>query len=192
VRLNKWFFRKNPDFEVISAAVSDQPGEAEFNVSSDLYGSSLFQPADSRPYETIKVPVLTLDEIAAEKKLSGRGLLKIDVQFTEHLVLAGARQLLRQVDVLLLELSLFRFAPDALLFPEMYELVRSLGFNYCEDVGGWRSPIDGTTRQKDVLFVRDHLLVQGKREEDMPAVVTPLPEAAMVPEPVALAVLSAR
>ena len=161
VRLNKWYFRRNPDFEPIAAAVSDKPGEAELNVSPDLYGSSLLQPADSRPYETVRVPVLTLDQIAAERKLTGRGLLKIDVQFTEHLVLAGAQQLLKQVDVLLLELSLFKYAPGAMLFPEMLELVRELGFNYAEDIGGWRSPIDGTTLQKDVLFVRDSLFIQG-------------------------------
>ena len=40
-------------------------------------------------------------------------------------------------------------------------LVSSLGFNYYEDVGGWRSPVDGTTLQKDVLFVRDALFSQG-------------------------------
>jgi hypothetical protein len=91
-------------------------------------------------------------------------LLKVDVQFTEHLVLAGARQLLDQVDAVLLELSLFRYAPGAMLFPEMCELVRSLGFHYYEDTGGWRSPVDGTTLQKDVLFVRDRLFVQGARK----------------------------
>jgi len=111
VRVNKWYFKRNPDFETVAAAVSDHPGEAELNVSPDLYGSSLLHPGDSRPYETLKVPILTLDQIAREKKLVGRGLLKVDVQFTEHLVLAGATQLLEQVDALLLELSLFRYAP---------------------------------------------------------------------------------
>ncbi len=161
VRVNKWYFKRNPDFEAIAAAVSDCPGEAELNVSPDLYGSSLLHPGDSRPYETLKVPILTLDEIAREKKLTGRGLLKVDVQFTEHLVLAGAKDLLQQVDALLLELSLFRYAPEAMLFPEMCDLVRRLGFHYSEDIGGWRSPVDGTTLQKDVLFVREPYFVQG-------------------------------
>ena len=177
VRINKWFFRRNPDFEPITAAVSDQPGEAELNVSPDLYGSSLLKPGDSRPYDSLKVPVLTLDQIARERELKGRGLLKVDVQFTEHLVLAGARQLLERVDVLLLELSLFRYAPGALLFHEMCELVRRMGFNYCDDIGGWRSPVDGTTLQKDVLFVRDSLFVQGTHQ---PSKRTALP----APEPV--------
>jgi FkbM family methyltransferase len=161
VRLNKWYFRANPDFEPVTAAVSDKAGEAEFKVSDDLYGSSLLHPGDHRPYETIRVPVRTLDEIAIEKKITGRGLLKIDVQFAEHLVLAGAREFIKQVDALVLELSLFRYAPEALLFAEMFDLVRSLGFHYCEDIGGWRSPVDGTTLQKDVLFVRERYLLRG-------------------------------
>jgi FkbM family methyltransferase len=187
LRLNKWYFRRNPDFEAIAAAVSDKPGAAELNVSPDLYGSSLLHPGDSRVYETVKVPVVTLDQIAREKKLSGRGLLKIDVQFTEHLVLAGARQLLDQVDALLLELSLFRYAPEAMLFPEMYELVRGLGFHYYEDTGGWRSPADGTTLQKDVLFVRDRLFVQGAHKPAQRVAAVATAEPAEVSEPVGLA-----
>ena len=68
------------------------------------------------------------------------------------------------MDALSLDLSLFRYAPEALLFPEMCDLVRGLGFHYYEDMGGWRSPVDGTTLQKDVLFVRDSLFVQGSRK----------------------------
>ena len=186
VRLNKWYFKKNPDFETIAAAVSDRPGEAELNVSADLYGSSLLRPGDSRAYETVKAPILTLDQIAREKRISGRGLLKVDVQFTEHLVLAGARQLLEQVDALLLELSLFRYAPEAMLFPEMCDLVRSLGFHYSEDLGGWRSPVDGTTLQKDVLFVRTGLFVQGSHK---PADRTPIAPASLPAELPAVALV---
>ncbi len=187
VRVNKWYFKRNPDFETIAAAVSDRPGEAELNVSPDLYGSSLLHPGDSRPYETLKVPILTLDQIAQEKKLVGRGLLKIDVQFTEHLVLAGATQLLEQVDALLLELSLFRYAPEAMLFPEMCDLVRKLGFHYCEDIGGWRSPVDGTTLQKDVLFVRDRYFVQGSHKPAKRNV--PISQPTESPAPAALAIV---
>ena len=183
VRANKWSFKRNPDFESIAAAVSDQPGEAELNVSPDLYGSSLLQAPGAPGPEVIRVPVVTLDQVAREKKLTGRGLLKVDVQFTEHLVLAGAREMLKQVDALLLELSLFRYAPEAKLFPEMCELVRSLGFHYYEDTGGWRSPVDGTTLQKDVLFVRDSLFVQGARKPAPRVAVTPTPETAETVSP---------
>ena len=185
-RTNKWYFRRNPDFEPICAAVSDQPGEAELNVSPDLYGSSLLHGGGSQTNETVKVPVVTLDQVARDKKLTGRGLLKIDVQFTEHLVLAGAQQVLKQVDALILELSLFRYAPQAKLFPEMCDLVRNLGFHYYEDVGGWRSPVDGTTLQKDVLFVRDALFTQGGHKPAEHTARSSTPEPKPVAEPAAL------
>jgi FkbM family methyltransferase len=153
-----WYFRKHPDFECVPVAVSDQPGATELNVSSDLYGSSLLHPRDFRSYEPFPVPVSTLDRVARERQLAGRGLLKIDVQFTEHLVLAGALELLPRVDALIIELSLVRYASQPMLFPEMCELLENLGFRYYEDLGGWRSPVDGTQLQKDVLFVKKHLL----------------------------------
>lgn len=159
MKISDWYYKRNPEFECVPVAVSDRPGEADFSVSDDLYGSSLLRPADLRSYDTLKVPVRTVDQVAREKKLSGRGLLKIDVQFAEHLVLAGAKDLLPQVDALLVELSLVRYAPQALLFPEMCELIRKMGFRYYEDTGGWRCPVDGTMVQKDVLFVRENLFL---------------------------------
>ena len=158
VKKNNWFFTQHPQFECLAVAISDHPGEAEFDVSNDLYGSSLFTPADSRTYDCIKVPIRTLDDVAREKKLTGRGLLKIDVQFAEHLVLAGAKELLPQIDAILVELSLFRYASQARLFHEMCDLIRQLGFQYFEDVGGWRCPIRGIQLQKDVLFLRENLV----------------------------------
>ena len=158
--MNDWYFRQHPQFECVAVALSDSPGEAQLRVSEDLYGSSLFYPGDSRTYQEIKVPVLTLDQVAHDKVLTGRGLLKIDVQFAEHLVLAGAKTVLSQVDALIVELSLVRYNPRALIFPEMYNLIQELGFRYYEDVGGWRSPVDGTTLQKDVLFVRNELFTE--------------------------------
>lgn len=154
VQENNWFFRKHPNFECVPVALSDKVGEMDLGVSNDLYGSSLLRPSDLRTYEPLRVSVLTLDELARQKEVFGRGLLKIDVQFAEHLVLAGAPQLLPQIDVLIVELSLFRYSQEARLFEEMCELIRGLGFRYYEDVGGWRSPVDGTLLQKDVVFVR--------------------------------------
>ncbi len=169
-KLNTWYFRKNPEFECLPVAVSDRPGEARLSVSNDLYGSSLLQPADTRTYDSVTVSVRTLDQIWEEKKILGRGLLKIDVQFTEHLVLNGAKKLLGQVDALLVELSLFRYASQAMLFPEMCELIRQLGFRYYEDTGGWRCPVDGTMLQKDVLFVREDLFLYHSKSLETPPV----------------------
>jgi FkbM family methyltransferase len=211
--MNDWYFRRHPDFECVPVAVSERPGVAELRLTEDLYGSSLFSappntannllPAVDPPSplprgegrgegswkqeNSLKVTVQTLDQVADEKQLAGRGLLKLDVQFAEHLVLRGAKKILPQVDALIVELSLFRHNPQALTFPEMYELIRSLGFRYYEDIGGWRSPVDGTTLQKDVLFVREHLFLEKSSrstQADTPAESDAKGQLRMEPAPV--------
>jgi FkbM family methyltransferase len=144
------------NFETVEVAIAEAKGELEFKVSLDLYNSSLFSVGQYAPSELVKVKVRTLDDIASEKRIQGRGLLKIDVQFAEHLVLAGATQLIEQVDAVILELTLTRDHPKAKTFIEMMELMDQLGFRYFDDIGDWRDPQTGVLRQKDGLFVRKH------------------------------------
>jgi FkbM family methyltransferase len=153
------YLRKvSPPGEVFEVALGTEPGKVKFRVSSDLYGSTVLEPEDSRGYQEISVPMTTLDEIQAEWKVQGRGLLKLDVQGAEHLVLAGAKSFLSQVDVLIIELSLFSLTPGALGMEEMLPLLTEHGFEYYDDVGEWRSPADGRLLQKDVTFVRRGLV----------------------------------
>lgn len=149
--------KESANFEIVQVAISNQKGVARFQVSADLYGSSLLSPSDSREYESVEVPITTLDDLAAERSIKGRGILKLDIQFAEHLALEGGRKFLSQVDVVIVELTLMRLAKGAKTFIEMVEIFRDLGFRYYDDVGEWRSPQDGTLIQKDVLFVRNDL-----------------------------------
>jgi FkbM family methyltransferase len=153
-----FYLTQIPNAELLELAVSNQPGSTSFQVSPDLYGGSLFHPADFRSYETVNVQVKTLDGIAEELHISGRGLLKIDVQCAEHLVLEGASQFLSQVDAVVAELSLVRYDERALVYLEMLELMNQLGFRYFDETGEWRSPVDGTLLQKELVFVRKDLL----------------------------------
>lgn len=105
--------RQHPEFEWVQAAVSNQTGTVTLQASGDLYGSSLLPIADARSYQPIKAEAITLDALARQKNLTGRGLLKIDVQCAEHLVLEGAGKMLQQVGALLIELSLEPAAPGA-------------------------------------------------------------------------------
>lgn len=146
------YHQLHPEFEWVAAAASNEEGEAFFNVSQDLYGSSLMNPEDNRDYRAVRVQVRTVDGIAAEKQVSGRGILKVDVQFAEHLVLEGARELLARIDFLVLELTLKRGAPEAKTFLEMINDLECLGLSYFDDVGGWRCPRTGALEQKDVVL----------------------------------------
>jgi FkbM family methyltransferase len=150
---------KKPGFELIEAAIGDKPGKAEFSVSSDLYGSSLIAVSDIvSVVDKISVPIKTVDEISFEKKLKGRGLMKIDVQFAEHLVIEGALQTIQEkVDFIILELTLARVHPSAKTLLEMSNRMAELGFRFFDQVGGWRVPETGELEQLDVVFVRDGL-----------------------------------
>jgi FkbM family methyltransferase len=144
-----------PSFIIEHAAASDHPGRATFKVASDGYNSSLISVSDVvQETESIEVNVRTVDQLVAKHSLAGRGVLKIDVQFAEHLVLAGAKDTLaNSIDFLVLELTL-RPPPQGKSFNEMLALTDELGFVPFDDVGSWRSPKNGILEQKDFLFVR--------------------------------------
>ncbi len=154
-----YYLKNIPKAKFLEIAVSNQSGQLSFQVSPDLYGSSLLTPADFRDYETVTVAVKTLDQVAQEEQLQGRGILKLDVQCAEHIVLEGASNFLNQVDLVVAELSYIRYDEKALIFLEMLNLLDQLGFRYYDETGEWRSPIDGTLLQKEVVFIRQDLLI---------------------------------
>lgn len=149
-------------YQLIEAALSDQSGDAEFLVSNDLYGSSLLKVDESiRNVDKAKVKVLTLDELADQHDWAGPILLKIDVQYAEHLVIAGGENFIRSnVDALILELSIEREHPDAKTYCEMLDLMDQLGYRLVDEAEGWRTPKNGVLEQKDSVFVRRDLLTQ--------------------------------
>ncbi len=149
----------NPHYELVEAAISDKEGEVTFSVSSDLYGSSLIQVSDVvEVVDEVTVPVRTVDAIAAEKRIEGRGLLKVDVQFAEHLVIDGALRLLaEQTDVVILELTLPRVASNSKTLLEMCVRMDELGYRVYDLAGEWRVPKSGELEQMDVVFTRKSL-----------------------------------
>jgi len=142
-------------FEILECAVCDHEGTAEFRVSADLYNSSLIAVGSvSAQTDLVRVPMRTLDSLAAEHDLKGRGILKLDVQFSEHLALAGAQRLLGSVDVVIVEANLIKQTPDMMDLRALLEFMTGAGFDWFDEVGEWRNPQTGRLEQKDVLFLR--------------------------------------
>ena len=126
----------------LDVAVADKPGRSLLTVSSDLFGSSLIAAANK--IDVVEVEVVTLDQIVREQRLSGRGLVKVDVQFAEHLVIEGAlRALAENIDILILELSLTRVTPEHRTFLEVAQRLHELGFRMFDVVGEWRDTETG-------------------------------------------------
>ena len=100
-------YRNRPQFERIPAAVGESGGSAKMHVSKDFYGSSL------------------LDVLAAKHQIRGRGILKIDVQFAEYAVLAGALEFLKQVDFIFAGTNITVFVPGTKTFSQIIDLLVS-------------------------------------------------------------------
>ncbi|MBV8481236.1 MAG: FkbM family methyltransferase [Verrucomicrobia bacterium] len=162
-RLDNQIYSMHPEFVAIAAAAGDQSGQANLNVSSDLYSSSFLDGAEGSPdrsWEKVQVPIRTLDEISSTLSIKGQGILKIDVQMAEHLVLDGANHFLKQIDVVCLELSLDRFTPSAKTLFEMLMKLHALGFEYFDTAGSWRQSRSGRLIQQDTVFVRSSVAEQ--------------------------------
>ena len=150
--------------ELIEAALSNQTGQTEILVSDDLYGSSLINvDTQIRSTHSTQVEVLRLDDLAREKGWSEKTVVKLDVQYAEHLVIDGGLDFIdKHVDALILELSLEREHPRAKTYIEMVQMMRDLGYELVDEMEGWRNPSTGRLEQKDSVFVRSSLM-QGRQ-----------------------------
>ena len=143
--------------ELLETAVSNFDGELEIEVSDNLYGSSFISLGpNAASGHKLQVPVVTLDRIVEERKVTGRGLLKIDVQHAEHLVIEGATVLLTNaVDCVVVELSIARPHLEIRSLMEMATRIEALGFQWVDNAGEWRSTTDGRLEQLDLVFLRN-------------------------------------
>jgi len=150
----------HPEFKWVAVAVSNRAETITFNMAPDLYGSSFLADSgfsEEGACKQLRVPAKPLSALAPELGIKGNGLMKIDVQFAEHLVLEGAKEFLDQIDVIFVELSLGRLQVQAKTFPEMLNYLRGLGFEYFDVAGWWRDPQTGQLLQQDAVFTRRSL-----------------------------------
>ena len=85
---------------------------------------------------------------------SDRVHLKLDTQGTEADVLLGARETLDQVVTIELEMSLAPLYENQLLMPQMFEMLRELGFRCVWIERAFTDPVSGHALQVDGLFLR--------------------------------------
>lgn len=146
--------------EYIISAAGSKEGSFILNVHKDFHGSTLLNEEDGHAADGIprEIPVTTLNKLYHEHnwKQFNRILLKIDVQGFELEVLKGANEVLNNVDVIILEVSLFRFLKDS---PDFYDIVtymKNIGYVVYDIIGGINRPFDHALGQKDLVFVKEN------------------------------------
>jgi FkbM family methyltransferase len=145
--------------QYVLAAAGAASGTATFNVHADqLDGSSLLKEVEGAAVDGVprQVPVVTIDQVCAEKGAKAPYLLKVDVQGAELQVLAGAERTLRETEVVILETTLFGTIIGG---PQIFDVVvkmKEYGFVAYDIFGSLYRPLDNALAQTDVVFVREH------------------------------------
>ena len=149
------------NMQCFNLALSDEEGEAEFHLNKFSFSSSLFKMTDTHkemfPFTknetTVKVKTSKIDNVLKNVGLGG-ALLKMDVQGAELTVLKGATNLLKEIDVIQLEVSFLNFYEGQPSVEDLITFLRSFGFNAFLQV----SPIFDKDKllYSDFIFMRNN------------------------------------
>jgi len=145
--------------QYVLAAAGASSGTATFNVHADqLDGSSLLKEVEGAAVDGIprQVPVVTIDEVCAEKNAKGPYLVKLDVQGAELLVLSGAQRTLLETEVVILEATLFATMIGGQQLYDLVAKMKEYGFVAYDIFGFLYRPLDNALAQTDMIFVREN------------------------------------
>jgi FkbM family methyltransferase len=150
-----------PGSIAVQAAAGRSPGEGDFVVDPTLSGSSfLLKP---KVGEVRKVPIVTLDGLAAQHRLEGPFVVKLDVQGYELEVLAGAERVLQQTEAVIAEASLWadRKRPGMARLVDLMTWFEARDFVLYDVAQIIRRKLDGAITEMDLVFCpRDSRLRQ--------------------------------
>ena len=144
-------------------ALGDQNGEIEINIAGNSVSSSILPMLqthlNSAPESLYQgketVTIYTLDSVARRYlKTAHAPFLKIDTQGYEWQVLEGAREILPQIQGVLLELSLLPLYEGQHLWREIIDWLEAEGFILWALLPVFIDPVAGRTLQFDGLFYR--------------------------------------
>jgi FkbM family methyltransferase len=142
--------------DLVMAAAGSHAGSIEIAVHRVPACSSMLgarRGDDDEPGRRL-VPMVRLDDVARERRLPGPFVVKVDVEGGELEVLAGALDVLRETELVLLEVSLFELVAGAPQFHDVVSWMLGHGFVVADFYNGHNRPLDGALAQLDVAFVR--------------------------------------
>jgi FkbM family methyltransferase len=145
--------------DYVIAGVGEEEGIFTLNVHEDLHGSTMYNEETGTHLDgqARELQLLTLDKLGnihswnRFKKI----LLKVDVQGFELEVLKGAKKMLHDTDVIILEVSLFKFLKNAPDFYAVVSFMKHIGYVVYDIVGGINRPLDLALGQTDIVFVKE-------------------------------------
>ena len=157
------FAKNDRNWQIENCAIGNLDGEIEINVSRNLQSSSILNmmpeheqsAPDSAYMGKEKVEIHNLDSIISEYTDNLElTYLKIDTQGFEKNVLMGAKESLKSIKGLQLELSLVELYQGETLITEMLNIIKELGFAIFSLEPGFYDKDTGQLLQVDGIFYR--------------------------------------
>ena len=145
------FTRRHPNVRYVMAAAGAREGEIYFDTHDPFGGVASEQPGGPG---WARVPVTTLDRLAAQHGLPSPFLIKLDTHGFEVPILDGACAMLERTAALIVEVYNFQINQNALTFPQMCEELARRGFRCFDLFDPMNRPADGALWQMDMVFLR--------------------------------------
>lgn len=155
-------FAGKPQFKAFNVALGNETGSIKMNRNEFSLSSSLLPLAELHkqnfPFaqkEVIQeVNIARLDDFAGSLELREPILIKLDVQGFEGSVIDGGISVFKQASIILIELSIEELYEGQLLFDDIYQKLKYLGFQYRGNYAQAQSPIDGRILYVDGIFTK--------------------------------------
>lgn len=148
------------DVEYVQALVGEDERTVDFHYIDvvkhpqfNQTGSSKYKENNSYPFETKQMQQTTLDKLLQDDPHKYQ-LLKMDVQGAELDVLSGAKNTLKDVEVILMEVSLVNYNESAPLVRDVLNTMHYLGFVLFDIADEIRVGQNDDLFQVDAIFLR--------------------------------------
>ena len=146
---------------VINCAVSNVNGITSLSLTPSRQYSSIDTKMGD---ETRAIEVKTVDSIYEDIRIDGPVLLKIDVDGIEVKVLQGAKSILRNDCIVVIEASI---ADDAPRFNRVVEYLSSYGYEVYDIVDPLYRQSDWHLWQVDLIFAKPNALIWGSKSYNL-------------------------
>ena len=145
------------DIEIVQAGAGAAAGQKVQTIWEDLAGSS-FLPAVQEGHldngRQRMSRIITLDSLLERRPQFVPSLIKLDIQGYEVEALKGGLNVLRNADVVIIEVSLYEFIPGMPTITEVIDFLSDQGFSIYDVTGFLRRPHDGALGQLDLAFAK--------------------------------------
>lgn len=151
-----------PNTHHLNVALGEEPGQQTFNTWPVASRSSFLTEdhPDWGERTTRTVPVESIEHLVQSGRIPAPELIKLDVQGAELMVLRGAGAVLPQIQVIVIEVSLYPlYGSENPTVDAVMAALSGWGFVLFDIIGFVRRPVDHALLQADFVFVRhDHPL----------------------------------